>query len=71
MVRITGGNHAVLRGAHSDNGLPVFWMMALLHAREWISGATVSWMVKEILEQYSTSVEIRGMVDSWDMCARA
>ena len=65
VVRITGGDHTMhANGTAAPNALPAFWMEALIHAREWITGASMYWVIEAILEQYGADPEITRIVDS-------
>lgn len=37
------------------SGKPVMYMEALIHAREWITGASMYWIIEHILSQYGTT----------------
>ena len=51
VVRVTSGEHSMSRGVAVPNGRPALWMMALIHAREWLTGATLDWIIEQVLER--------------------
>jgi murein tripeptide amidase MpaA len=60
-LRVTGS-----MGTSADK--PGFWMDGGLHAREWITTATVSWMLDQVLSLYSSGdASTVAMVDALDM----
>lgn len=68
MVRISGGQHdSHPNGTARANGLPAFWMEALIHSREWITGASMYWVIEAILEEYGTNDQITKVVDQMDL----
>jgi hypothetical protein len=68
VVRISGGQHdSHPNGTARANGLPAFWMEALIHSREWITGASMYWVIEAILEEYGTNDQITKVVDQMDL----
>jgi len=67
-IRITSAKHAVdVNGSAVANDKPGYFMESLIHAREWIVGATLAWVVEDILENYGKDREITALVDDYDL----
>ncbi|XP_060564149.1 carboxypeptidase B-like [Ruditapes philippinarum] len=45
---------------------PAFWIEGGIHAREWISPATVIYMAGQMLDRYKIDTDVTEMVDSFD-----
>ncbi|GAU96117.1 hypothetical protein RvY_07606 [Ramazzottius varieornatus] len=45
---------------------PAFWMDANIHAREWISSATLTYMTNKLVTEYATNQTIQGLVNQLD-----
>jgi len=43
------------------------WFDGLLHAREWIGGAVVLWMMNQLLVDYATDTQVKDLVDNLDI----
>lgn len=68
MVRISGGEHKVnSNGTAVPNANPGFWMEALIHSREWITGAAMYWVIEAILEGYGSDPTITKVVNEMDL----
>jgi murein tripeptide amidase MpaA len=52
-----------ISGKNGSNGKKAFWMDAGIHAREWITTATVNYMLAKTLEGYGSDDTITSMVD--------
>jgi len=50
-------------GKNGANGKKAFWMDGGIHAREWITTATVNWMLSKTLELYGSDDSVTSMVD--------
>ena len=62
-IRITGSKTKA-----KSTTKPGFWMDGGLHAREWITTATVSYMLNEALSRYAAGdSEVTSIVDSLDL----
>jgi len=44
------------------------WFNGGIHAREWISPATVLWMVNQLLSTYSTDSDAQTILDTFEVC---
>eukprot|EP00040_Diaphanoeca_grandis_P039335 m.258791 g.258791 ORF g.258791 m.258791 type:complete len:447 (+) comp37096_c0_seq1:89-1429(+) len=66
-IRISGGDHRLRNGSAVSNDLPGFYMESLIHAREWIAGATLNWIVEYVLQNYGTDARITQLVDNHDL----
>ncbi|XP_077869608.1 carboxypeptidase A4-like [Saccoglossus kowalevskii] len=53
----------------SDSATPkeAIWYQGGIHAREWISPATVMWMTNQLLMDYSVDPEVKSMLDQYDI----
>lgn len=68
-VRISSGahNYDSASGLAQSNGKPGFWMNALIHAREWVTGGSINWMVNHVLTSYDSDSQIQHIVDNFDL----
>ncbi|XP_065185159.1 carboxypeptidase B-like [Sycon ciliatum] len=62
----------VLRAVHitghsSNASKPAFWMDGGIHSREWISPATVVYILGHLLEGYGKETSITSLIDSMDV----
>lgn len=44
----------------------LFWM-TLLHAREWLTGATACWMAERLLAQYGSDAAVTRLLDTYEL----
>ncbi|XP_033754889.1 carboxypeptidase B-like [Pecten maximus] len=51
---------------NTPNPRPAFWMEGGIHAREWISPATVVYMTAQMLDTYDSDSAMKEFVDSYD-----
>ncbi|XP_077990787.1 carboxypeptidase B-like [Glandiceps talaboti] len=59
--------NALQVGTDSETPKEAIWIQGGIHAREWISPATVMWMTNQLLEDYLTDEEVRAMLDQYDI----
>ncbi|XP_070578456.1 carboxypeptidase B-like [Ptychodera flava] len=59
--------NALLIGSPSETPKEAIWIQGGIHAREWISPATVMWMTNQLLEDYTTDAEVKAMLDRFDI----
>jgi len=52
-----------ISGKNGSNGKKAFWMDGGIHAREWITTATVNYMLAKTLEGYGSDDTVTSMVD--------
>ncbi|XP_064611853.1 carboxypeptidase B-like [Liolophura sinensis] len=55
-----------ITGANSSDSRPGFFFNGGIHAREWISPATVIYMAAQLIEQYGKNQEITDLLDEID-----
>ncbi|XP_048253733.1 carboxypeptidase A1-like [Haliotis rufescens] len=51
----------------SDANRPAVFIESALHAREWVSPASVLWMTNELLQQYGTDADVTAILDEFDI----
>ncbi|XP_064611669.1 carboxypeptidase B-like [Liolophura sinensis] len=55
-----------ITGSRSGAAKPGFFLTGGMHAREWISSATVVYMAGQLIEQYGVNPDITAVVDAMD-----
>jgi len=56
-----------ITGKKGAGGKKAFWMDGGLHAREWITTATVNWMLSKTLESYGSDETVTSIVDNLNL----
>jgi len=56
------------RTGTSTGNKPAFFIDSLIHAREWITGATVSYMLNELVVNYTLNADIVDNLDWYFLC---
>ncbi|XP_002741167.2 carboxypeptidase B-like [Saccoglossus kowalevskii] len=53
-------------GSESSEVKPAMWVHSGIHAREWVTPATNTWMTNQLLVDYSTNDLVRTLLDTFD-----
>jgi len=56
-----------LTGTPNNNTKKAIWFDSLLHAREWIGGGAVLWMLNQFLVDYPTDTKVKYLLDNLDI----
>jgi len=64
-----GRTQWVLKISGKDNGRtkPVFFFDGLIHAREWITAATVTYMTQQLVDDYGVDPDVTAIIDNLDI----
>lgn len=57
---------AIKIGKKSNKEKPIIWIDGGIHAREWISPATVTYIASRLVRDYQTDEEVKELVDAFD-----
>lgn len=64
--RVVKGIYISSRNSNSTASKPAIFLDGGIHAREWVSPATVAFIAHELLKNYESDTEVRKLVDAFD-----